>query len=106
MESSNYARRRNRRGNSPQTPRGETPQGGKQPAGEPRPPTCRALHIGQALCGTPPSAGTAALRYHVGAELELGGGGGGKLVVVAGREVGEEDQSQSCISAGLTLNPL
>jgi len=34
-----YARQRNRRGHSPQTPRKETPQGGKQPAGEPHPPT-------------------------------------------------------------------
>ena len=30
---------KDRRGHSPQTPRGETPQGGKQHTGEPHPPT-------------------------------------------------------------------
>jgi len=39
MKASSYARQRNRRGHSPQTPRGETPQRGKQPTGEPHPPT-------------------------------------------------------------------
>jgi len=39
MKASCYARQRNRRGHSPQTPRGETPQGGKEPTGEPHPPT-------------------------------------------------------------------
>jgi len=38
-----------RRGHSPQTPRGETPQGGKQHTGEPHPPTkeekCRSVSV-------------------------------------------------------------
>jgi len=45
MKASCNARQRNRRGHSPQTPRGETPQGGKQPTGEPHPPTHTYTHI-------------------------------------------------------------
>jgi len=44
MKASSNARQRNRRGTAPKhrggnTTRGETPQGGKQPTGEPHPPT-------------------------------------------------------------------
>ena len=45
QKGSNHARQRNRRGHSPQTPRGETPQGGKQPTGEPHPPTPPPLRV-------------------------------------------------------------
>jgi len=39
-----------RRGHSPQTPRGETPQGGKQHTGEPHAPTEPEGRVGRALC--------------------------------------------------------
>ena len=89
-------------GHSPQTPRGETPQGGKQHTGEPHPPTCTYYSTyTYTLTLTPPphrrppglTRPAAVGRGHL-SSIVVGGGGGGVIIGAADDDNNNNNKSR------------